>query len=142
MCVNQRVLGPPQELARTAGRTKVRFTVVPPGAWATAAGGDGGGDGGGGGEETAAAEESRLLAPLPADVLAQHAFEVEALEGMSLTDVAKHGDSPGAETLAEASAARKERKKRTNRERYIRNARRGESGEDRKKTVRRKERRK
>ena len=59
------VLSVRSELARTQGKRRVTFRVVPPGASSAAS-----------------------------------AFEVEALEGMSLTDVAKHGDGEGA-ALAE-----------------------------------------
>ena len=60
------VLSVRSELARTQGKRRVTFRVVPPGASSAAS-----------------------------------AFEVEALEGMSLTDVARHGDGDGARTLAE-----------------------------------------
>ena len=67
------------DLMRKKGHKPVTFRCVPPGLW---------------GDEPPADEASR-------EAVLERAFTVEALEGMSITDVAKHGEGPGAELLAE-----------------------------------------
>lgn len=77
------------ELERSKGRRSVNFLCLPPDAWIPAKG--------------QKSDSSPGAGPqTQADIdMMKRAFSVEALEGMSLTDVAKHGDGEGSSTLAE-----------------------------------------
>ena len=74
-------------MAQSEGKATVRVQVVPPSAW------DSGEDGGG--EYDAGEERGRR------EAMMARAFPVAALEGTSLTDVAKFGDGEGSSTLGE-----------------------------------------
>eukprot|EP00566_Odontella_aurita_P018066 CAMPEP_0113540130 /NCGR_PEP_ID=MMETSP0015_2-20120614/8311_1 /TAXON_ID=2838 /ORGANISM="Odontella" /LENGTH=328 /DNA_ID=CAMNT_0000439903 /DNA_START=79 /DNA_END=1065 /DNA_ORIENTATION=+ /assembly_acc=CAM_ASM_000160 len=81
-----------QQLAARDGKSTVKFWVVPPNAW-----------------DSGETEKEGGSAPKPLEeegdedreVMMTRAFEVEALEGTSITDVAKFGTSSGASTLGE-----------------------------------------
>jgi len=68
-------------LSKTEGKKTIKIYVVPPNSWNSAEG-----------EEDANINQ---------EIMMSRAFEVEALEGTSLTDVAKFGDGEGASTLGE-----------------------------------------
>ncbi|CAJ1965905.1 unnamed protein product [Cylindrotheca closterium] len=69
-------------LSKTEGKKTIKVVVVPPNSWNSAEGEE---------DESYVDQESMMA----------RAFEVEALEGTSLTDVAKFGDGEGASTLGE-----------------------------------------
>lgn len=73
-----------QQLAQTQGKASVEITVVPPNAWHSQEG-----------------QEDQKETEEDFKVMQQRAFTVQALEGTSLTDVAKFGTGPGASTLGE-----------------------------------------
>jgi 2Fe-2S ferredoxin len=73
-----------QALAEKEGRSVVTFKVVPPTAWRSAEGQED--------YQETADDRERMM---------KRAFDVEALEGLSITDVAKFGTGKGASTLGE-----------------------------------------
>lgn len=68
-------------LSKVEGKKTIKVYVVPPNSWNSSEG-----------------EEDK---DVDYEAMMSRAFEVEALEGTSLTDVAKFGDGEGAETLGE-----------------------------------------
>lgn len=86
-----------QQLAARRGKASVKFWVVPPNAW------DSGEllEVGGGKDDDASGKPIQEETPREREAMMSRAFEVEAVEGTSLTDVAKFGTSPGASTLGE-----------------------------------------
>ena len=75
-----------QNLALTEGKGMVKIWCVPPNAWSS-----------GEGEEANVANETEG----DREVMMSRAFPVEALDGTSITDVAKFGEGEGASTLGE-----------------------------------------
>lgn len=70
-------------LAKTEGKKTIKIYVVPPNSWNSAEGEE---------EDEETIDHNTMMS---------RAFEVEALEGTSLTDVAKFGEGEGATTLGE-----------------------------------------
>mmetsp|Transcript_20101 Transcript_20101/g.43336 ORF Transcript_20101/g.43336 Transcript_20101/m.43336 type:complete len:309 (-) Transcript_20101:36-962(-) len=75
-----------QNLARTEGKSMVKIWCIPPNAWSSGEG-----------------EEANIASETDEDrqVMMSRAFPVEALDGTSITDVAKFGEGEGASTLGE-----------------------------------------
>jgi len=77
------------QMARTEGKKMVKFWCVPSGVWSGRAAAV---------PEGADVEDRRAMRE---EMIQKGAFEVEALEGMSLGDVAMHGDGKGSDILSE-----------------------------------------
>ncbi|KAG7341601.1 2Fe-2S ferredoxin [Nitzschia inconspicua] len=71
------------------GRTQIQLLVIPANAWKSS-------------EEDAEDYADIVESPEEYEEALKRAFPVEAMTGLSLTDVAKHGDGPGAQHLGES----------------------------------------
>ncbi|KAG7358514.1 2Fe-2S ferredoxin [Nitzschia inconspicua] len=71
------------------GRTQIQLLVIPANAWKSS-------------EEDAEDYADIVETPEEYEEALKRAFPVEAMTGLSLTDVAKHGDGPGAQHLGES----------------------------------------
>lgn len=70
-----------QELARVEGRTEINFKCIPYTAWGNL--------------------EDAFNSSVAYETMLRSGFDVKALEGMTVTDVANHGDGAGSQTLKE-----------------------------------------